>query len=50
MSRKFAWWPLRLSEYTGRFWKFTGTRAWLEWVRVVENIYGDVMYVREEKK
>lgn len=40
---KFLWLPKRLHSYNNekQIWEPTNKLAWLEWVRVVKNIYGD---------
>lgn len=49
MKRKFAWLPIRLSELRGKTWYYTNTRAWLEWVRVIDTVWGDRLFVAIDK-
>lgn len=50
MKTKFAWLPVPLSELRGHTWYYTGTHAWLEWVRVSNTMWGDTFYVSLRKK
>lgn len=45
MKKKFAWLPLPLSEMRGRTWYETGVKAWLEWVGVIDTVWGDRIFV-----
>jgi hypothetical protein len=45
----FAWWPVPLYECESRMWRATGRSAWLERVRRVETVWGDVFHVSLRK-
>lgn len=44
MWRKFAWWPVQISEYRHPYWHRTGKRAWLRYVIAGVTVWGDVYY------
>jgi hypothetical protein len=46
MKKKFAWFPLPISEMHGRTWYYTGEYAWLEWVQVIDTVWADRIFVR----